>query len=64
MAIYGAEFAEDVRELPPGGRLRRVAFRLRAASLWFEIWIDPKGVIVRDRITGPNHLILRTIGKP
>lgn len=61
VTIYGADSAEDIRELPSDGRLRRVAFRLRAASLWFELWIDQRGVIVRDRITGSNHLILRTI---
>lgn len=64
VAIYGAEFAEDIRELRSDGGLRRVAFRLRAASLWFELWIDARGVIVRDRITGPNHLILRTLTSP
>ena len=61
VSIYGARSAQDVRELPPRGRSRRIAFALPAASLWFELSIGSDGVIVRDRITGPNHLILREI---
>lgn len=59
VATYGANDATDVRELPPAGGLRRLAYALPAAEMWFELWIRPDGVIVRDRITGPNHLILR-----
>lgn len=61
VATYGADAATDVRELPPVGELRRVAYALPAAEMWFELWIRADGIIVRDRVTGPNHLILRRI---
>lgn len=61
ITTYAADFAKDVRELPSVGRLRRIAYALPGAGMWVELWIRPDGVIVRDRITGPNHLIVRRI---
>jgi hypothetical protein len=56
---FGVVGAQDPRELPAPGPLRRVAYALPAAPMWIELWIGPDGVVRRDRIVGPNHVLHR-----
>jgi hypothetical protein len=57
---FGIVGAQDPRELPAPEPLRRVAYALPAAPMWIELWIGPDGIVERDRIVGPKHLLRRT----
>jgi hypothetical protein len=57
---FGVPGAQDPRELPARGPLRRVAYAVPAAPMWIELWIGRDGIVRRDRIVGPNHLLQRT----
>jgi hypothetical protein len=57
---FGVVGAQDPRELPARGPLRRIAYALPAAPMWVELWVGPDGSVRRDRIVGPDHLLRRT----
>lgn len=64
VGFYAPDFAVDARELPAADGMRRVAYALPSADLWFEVWIGDDGLIRRDRVTGPNHLLRQHLSIP
>jgi hypothetical protein len=57
---FGVVGAQDPRELPAPGPVRRIAYAIPAAPMWIELWIAPDGTVRRDRVVGPKHLLQRT----
>ncbi|MEW6581330.1 MAG: hypothetical protein AB1416_01035 [Actinomycetota bacterium] len=60
---YALGGARDVREIPGGGALRRIAYAIPPAHISYQLWVGPDGLIRRERIVGPNHLIERRFSR-
>lgn len=54
----------DVRVVGEDDGLSEVAFALPASRIWYQMWIDERFLVRRERILSPGHLITRKLDYP